>query len=91
MPFVLVPPGQPSLVHYCALYGRAELLALIIEQIKRTCPEELTSVLNHWADFGEESGLASVNPLVCAITSESVDTVGLLLKHNVSLQGADYL
>ena len=43
-------------------------------------------MLNQNANFGEEIGLLSITPLVCAITSEDVDTVAVLSKEKVTLE-----
>ena len=68
------------------MHGRYQLLELIVQYLKSDLPEELTSVLNQNANFGEEIGLLSITPLVCAITSEDVDTVAVLSKEKVTLE-----
>ena len=68
------------------MHGRYQLLELIVQYLKSDLPEELTSVLNQSANFGEEIGLLSITPLVCAITSEDVDTVAVLSKEKVTLE-----
>ena len=68
------------------MHGRYQLLELIVQYLKSDLPEELTSVLNQTANFGEEIGLLSITPLVCAITSEDVDTVAVLSKEKVTLE-----
>ena len=68
------------------MHGRYQLLELIVQYLKSDLPEELNSVLNQTANFGEEIGLLSITPLVCAITSEDVDTVAVLSKEKVTLE-----
>ena len=68
------------------MHGRYQLLEFIVQYLKSDLPEELTSVLNQTANFGEEIGLLSITPLVCAITSEDVDTVAVLSKEKVTLE-----
>jgi len=86
IPFVITPGECPSLVHYAAMHGRYQLLEWIVQCIKSDFPEELSAVLNKSANFGEEIGLLSITPLVCAITSEDVDTVAVLSKEKVNLE-----
>ena len=68
------------------MHGRYQLLEWIVQCIKSDFPEELSAVLNKSANFGEEIGLLSITPLVCAITSEDVDTVAVLSKEKVNLE-----
>jgi len=76
--------NAPTLVHYIAMHGRAQLMGWLIEQMRVQCPEDMLHVLSREADFGAECGLTST-PLICAITAESLDTVHVLLKQNVPI------
>jgi len=74
----------PTIIHYFALYGKTDLLNWIFEKIKKDPKIKMKRFLEEQANFGEEIGLISVTPLICAITSHNVDTVSLLVKEGAS-------